>query len=85
MALYFLDLLQYDDFRREISNTACTKFVEDQQLLHWQHYTRKRTRLLQPPTAAVSNGSASTNGSQMSGSANLKQQNQTQQQQPQQG
>ena len=47
MALHFLDLLQYEHFRREITNANCAKFVEDQQLLHWQHYIRKRTLLLQ--------------------------------------
>ena len=47
MCLHFLDLLQYEHFRREISNSNCAKFVEDQQLLHWQHYIRKRTLLLQ--------------------------------------
>ena len=47
MCLHFLDLLQYEHFRKEISNSACAKFIEDQQLLHWQHYIRKRTRLLQ--------------------------------------
>lgn len=46
MSLHFLDLLQYEHFRREISSTQCAKFIEDQQLLHWQHYIRKRTRLL---------------------------------------
>lgn len=48
MCLYFLELLQYEHFRREITNAQCAKFIEDQQLLHWQHYTRKRMRLLQP-------------------------------------
>lgn len=47
MCLHFLDPLQYEHFRKEISNGLCTKFIEDQQLLHWQHYIRKRTRLLQ--------------------------------------
>ena len=47
MALHFLDLLQYEHFRREMTNSNCAKFVEDQQLLHWQHYIRKRTLLLQ--------------------------------------
>ncbi|KAK8779674.1 mediator complex subunit 31 [Amblyomma americanum] len=51
MCLYFLELLQYEHFRREISNAQCAKFIEDQQLLHWQHYTRKRMRLLQQPAA----------------------------------
>jgi mediator of RNA polymerase II transcription subunit 31 len=47
MALHFLDLLQYEHFRREMTNSNAAKFVEDQQLLHWQHYIRKRTMLLQ--------------------------------------
>ncbi|XP_015781475.1 mediator of RNA polymerase II transcription subunit 31 [Tetranychus urticae] len=47
MCLHFLDLLQYEHFRRELSSSACTTFIEDQQLLHWQGYIRKRMRLLQ--------------------------------------
>lgn len=47
MCLHFLDLLQYEHFRKEISNSQCAKFIEDQQLLHWQHYIRKRTKMLQ--------------------------------------
>lgn len=47
MCLYFLDLLQYEHFRREITSGQCAKFIEDQQLLHWQHYIRKRIKLLQ--------------------------------------
>ncbi|XP_067941799.1 mediator of RNA polymerase II transcription subunit 31-like isoform X1 [Watersipora subatra] len=44
--LYLLDLLQYEAFRKELVNTQCAKFIDDQQLLHWQHYQRKRTRLI---------------------------------------
>ncbi|KAK3927428.1 Mediator of RNA polymerase II transcription subunit 31 [Frankliniella fusca] len=47
MCLYFLDLLQYEHFRREVVSSQCTKFIDDQQILLWQHYTRRRTRLLQ--------------------------------------
>ncbi|EEB20274.1 mediator of RNA polymerase II transcription subunit, putative [Pediculus humanus corporis] len=47
MCLYFLDLLQYEHFRREVVNAQCTRFIDDQQILLWQHYTRRRTRLLQ--------------------------------------
>ncbi|CAL7948201.1 unnamed protein product [Xylocopa violacea] len=47
MCLYFLDLLQYEHFRREVVNSQCTKFIDDQQILLWQHYNRRRTRLLQ--------------------------------------
>lgn len=52
MCLYFLDLLQYEHFRKEISSSQAAKFIEDQQLLHWQHYIRKRTRLLNEAVAA---------------------------------
>ena len=41
-----LELLQYEHFRVELVNTQCTKFIDEQQLLHWQHYTRKRLELL---------------------------------------
>ncbi|CAG2177561.1 unnamed protein product [Oppiella nova] len=47
MCLHFLELLQYEHFRRELSRSECSKFIDDQMLLHWQHYSRKRTRLLQ--------------------------------------
>ncbi|XP_055379763.1 mediator of RNA polymerase II transcription subunit 31-A isoform X3 [Condylostylus longicornis] len=46
ICLYFLDLLQYEHFRREIANTQCCKFIDDQAILLWQHYTRRRTKLL---------------------------------------
>lgn len=58
MCLYFLDLLQYEHFRREIVSSQCAKFIDDQQVLLWQFYTRRRTKLLheqananQPPQA----------------------------------
>lgn len=41
-----LDLLQSEHFRKELMNSQCARFIDDQQLLHWQHYQRKRTRLL---------------------------------------
>ncbi|CAG9767733.1 unnamed protein product [Ceutorhynchus assimilis] len=53
MCLYFLDLLQYEHFRRELVNGQCTKFIDDQQILLWQHYTRRRSRLM---TTAAANG-----------------------------
>ncbi|KAH1011711.1 mediator of RNA polymerase II transcription subunit 31 isoform X2 [Dendroctonus ponderosae] len=55
MCLYFLDLLQYEHFRRELVNAQCTKFIDDQQILLWQHYTRRRSRLM---TTAASNGTS---------------------------
>lgn len=45
--LHFLDLLQSDQFRRELANAQYTKFIEDQQLLHWHHYTKKRMQFQQ--------------------------------------
>ena len=58
MCLHFLDLLQYSEFRKELANSKCTKFVEEQQLLHWQHYIRKRSKLL--PSGAPGQNIATT-------------------------
>lgn len=55
MCLYFLDLLQYEHFRREIANAQCAKFIDEQQVLLWQHYTRRRTRLLQSKSETHNN------------------------------
>jgi len=44
--LMMLDLLQSEHFRKELMNSQCTRFIDDQQLLHWQHYQRKRMRLV---------------------------------------
>jgi len=44
--LMMLDLLQTEHFRKELVNSQCARFIDDQQLLHWQHYQRKRMRLL---------------------------------------
>ncbi|XP_039275885.1 mediator of RNA polymerase II transcription subunit 31 isoform X2 [Nilaparvata lugens] len=55
MCLYFLDLLQYEHFRRELVNAHCSKFIDEQQVLLWQHYTRRRTRLLQNRADALQN------------------------------
>ncbi|CAG0925076.1 unnamed protein product [Notodromas monacha] len=54
MCLHFLTLLQYESFRKELVNTHCAKFIEEQQLLHWQHYTKRRAHMLQE---AVDNAS----------------------------
>ena len=44
--LMMLDLLQSEHFRKELMNSQCARFIDDQQLLHWQHYQRKRMRLV---------------------------------------
>ncbi|XP_014254577.1 mediator of RNA polymerase II transcription subunit 31 [Cimex lectularius] len=62
MCLYFLDQLQYEHFRKELANAQCTKFIDDQQVLLWQHYTRRRTKLLQEQAEACANRMAQTNG-----------------------
>lgn len=61
-SLHFLELLQYEHFRKELMNAQCAKFIDDQQLFHWQHYQRKRARLLQ--TQAERSGSHTTAASQ---------------------
>nr|XP_023412096.1 mediator of RNA polymerase II transcription subunit 31 isoform X2 [Loxodonta africana] len=45
--LHMLELLQYEHFRKELVNAQCAKFIDEQQILHWQHYSRKRMRLQQ--------------------------------------
>ena len=40
--LHYLELLQSEQFRWELANTQCSKFIEEQQLLHWHLYTTKR-------------------------------------------
>lgn len=52
MCLHFLDLLQYEHFRKEISSSHAAKFIEDQQLLHWQHYIRKRSKIMNEAAAS---------------------------------
>ncbi|PZC83517.1 mediator of RNA polymerase II transcription subunit 31 [Helicoverpa armigera] len=51
MCLHFLELLQHEAFRRECVSAQVCKFMDDQAILLWQHYTRRRTRTLQPPDA----------------------------------
>ena len=59
MCLHFLDLLQYEHFRKELVNSQCAKFIDDQQILHWQHYTRRRTQLLSGDVSPTPVGSGS--------------------------
>lgn len=47
MCLHFLDLLQHEHFRNELSSQQCSKFIDDQILFHWQHYAYKRTKLFE--------------------------------------
>ncbi|XP_061392459.1 mediator of RNA polymerase II transcription subunit 31 [Musca vetustissima] len=67
MCLYFLDLLQYEHFRREIVNSQCCKFIDDQAILQWQHYTRKRIKMLNAVNGNVNSQINSTTGSNLDG------------------
>ena len=51
--IHMLELLQYEQFRTELVNTPCAKFIEDQMLLHWRFYTRKRIRMQQQLLEAI--------------------------------
>ena len=64
MCLAFLDLLQYEHFRREIVNSQCVKFIDDQAILLWQHYTRRRMKLLAAAQQNQQNGQNISNGHQ---------------------
>ena len=43
--LVVLDLLKSSKFREAICNQTCARFIEDQILLHWQFYNRKRNNI----------------------------------------
>nr|Q8MPD6.1 RecName: Full=Mediator of RNA polymerase II transcription subunit 31; AltName: Full=Mediator complex subunit 31 [Taenia solium]CAD21541.1 hypothetical protein [Taenia solium] len=44
--LHMLDLLQSPDFRREVAHESVTRFIDDQMLLHWKNYLRKRAEMV---------------------------------------
>ncbi|XP_065054510.1 mediator of RNA polymerase II transcription subunit 31-like [Rhopilema esculentum] len=46
--LFFLELLQYEEFRKKLMYPACVKFIDEQVLLHWQYYSRRRRGLTVP-------------------------------------
>lgn len=43
--LMFLELLQHEGFRKELVYPTCAKFIDEQQLLHWQYYAAKRRQI----------------------------------------
>merc|ERR1712083_446534 len=47
ICLYFLELLQHETFRKEIVSGQCVRFLDDQVILHWQHYTRRRAKFFE--------------------------------------
>merc|ERR1712083_92126 len=54
VCLHMLELLQHETLRKEIVSGECIRFLDDQLLLHWQHYSRKRAKLLESAAAASS-------------------------------
>lgn len=62
LCLYFLDMLQYEHFRREVVSSQCVKFIDDQAVLLWQHYTRRRMKLMNMHNGSVTNGHHQQNG-----------------------
>lgn len=56
--LHFLELLQYEHFRRELVNPACAKFIDEQQILHWQYYSRKRMKINLPKSSGQTGSTA---------------------------
>ena len=42
-----LELLHYEHFCKELVKAQCVKFIDEQQILHWQHYSRKQMSLQQ--------------------------------------
>merc|ERR1712098_522427 len=47
VCLHFLELLQHETFRKEVVSGQCARFLDDQVILHWQHYTRRRAKLFE--------------------------------------
>lgn len=70
VCLHFLELLQHEAFRKEIANGPCTKFLDDQTILHWQSYTRKRARLVESAATINTASVAGTPSSQQNSVVN---------------
>lgn len=47
--LFMLEALQEQDFRQALESTANAKFIEDQLILQWHYYLRKRQRIYENP------------------------------------
>ena len=53
VCLHFLELLQHETFRKELVSGQCARFLDDQIILHWQHYTRRRAKLFEAASGQV--------------------------------
>merc|ERR1739845_250800 len=58
VCLHFLELLQHETFRKEIVSGQCARFLDDQVILHWQHYTRRRAKLFEAAASGQAGGGA---------------------------
>jgi len=59
VCLHFLELLQHETFRKEVVSGQCARFLDDQVILHWQHYTRRRAKLFETAGGQTAAGSTS--------------------------
>lgn len=69
VCLHFLELLQHETFRKEIVNGQCARFLDDQVVLHWQQYARKRAKMFE---TAVQGQPAAGGGNSTGNGTNLK-------------
>merc|ERR1712098_680680 len=60
VCLHFLELLQHETFRKEVVSGQCARFLDDQVILHWQHYTRRRAKLFEAATQGTQQASQAT-------------------------
>ena len=59
--LFFLDLLQNEEFRNSIANQQVARFIDDQLLLHWHNYARRRQRHIDLEATKFGKATESTN------------------------
>jgi mediator of RNA polymerase II transcription subunit 31 len=63
ICLHFLQLLQHETFRKECVSGQCARFLDDQVILHWQHYTRRRAKLIDTAAGSAQQTASNTPGS----------------------
>ncbi|KAL3314716.1 Mediator of RNA polymerase II transcription subunit 31 [Cichlidogyrus casuarinus] len=51
--LHMLDLLQSPEFRHEVAKQPVRRYIDQQMILHWQHYMRKRVKLTEKHVAQL--------------------------------
>lgn len=69
--LYFLDLLQHEQFRQELVQENYCRYIEDQQLYAWQRLQRRRNQLLNNPTGLSGTTVASSTTNSASGTSDV--------------